>query len=131
MILELEGMLTFMELLYSIRMKRNVEDKLYKRPTKSSLFEVKSFIEFLLMEVSSLFPGRVYGASKFHSRLPFFTWTAVMGRILTMDDLCWHKVCVIEWCYMRKKVRKIFYHLFIHCDYASELWSLVFYLFRV
>lgn len=48
-----------------------------------------------------------------------------------MDDLCWHKVCVIEWCYMRKKVRKIVYHLFIYCDYASELWSLVFYLFRV
>lgn len=84
MIWELEGMLTFMELLYSIRMKRNVEDKLYKRPTKSSLFEVKSFIEFLLMEVSSLFPGRVYGASKFHSRLPF-----LLGLLLWVGSSPW------------------------------------------
>lgn len=38
---------TFMELLYPIRMKRHVEDKLYKRPTKSSLFEVKSFYRVL------------------------------------------------------------------------------------
>ena len=34
-----------------------------------------------------------------------------MGRILTIDDLCHHKVCVIEWCYLHKKVWETVYHL--------------------
>ncbi|XP_065632574.1 protein FAR1-RELATED SEQUENCE 5 isoform X1 [Quercus suber] len=34
-----------------------------------------------------------------------------MGRVLTIDDLCHHKVCVIEWCYLRKKVWETVYRL--------------------
>ena len=36
---------------------------------------------------------------------------------------------MVEWCYMCKKVKEKVDHLLLDCEYASELWSLVFCLF--
>lgn len=48
-----------------------------------------------------------------------------------IDNLHHHKVYVIEWCYTWKKAREMADHLFLHCNYARELWHLVLCLFKV
>jgi hypothetical protein len=54
-----------------------------------------------------------------------------LGRILTIDSPCHCQIVVVEWCYMCKKTGETADHLLVHCEYASELWSLLFCLFGV
>ena len=93
-------------------------------------WKLSLFTKFLPMKVSSLFYGIAFGWSKFSSRLPFLIGLLLrLGRILTIDSLCCNKVYVIKWCYMCKKAGKTVGHLFLYCDYATEMWFLIFCLF--
>jgi len=86
-------------------------------------WKLSLFTEFLPMKVSSLFYGIAFGWSKFRSGLPFLIGLLLrLGRILTIDNLCCNKVCVIKWCYMCKKAGKTVGHLFLYCDYATEMY---------
>ena len=38
---------------------------------------------------------------------------------------------ILDWCCMYKKGRKTVDHLFLHCPFAWEIWSMVFDLFGV
>ena len=60
-----------------------------------------------------------------------FSWTAALGKILTLDGL-WNKgVPVMGWCYMCKRSGESVNHLLLHCPIAFELWSIVWSLFGV
>ena len=98
-------MIRFMDLHYSTKIKRDVEDQLYwsllrgvylsyqnLRATKQTL---NPSIELFFMEASYHFPGRAYEGSKFHLRLPFI-WIAALGKILTIANLHRRKVYVIK-----------------------------------
>ena len=61
----------------------------------------------------------------------FFAWTTALGKILAIDNLRRYRVIILDWCYMCKKAGETVDHLLSHCEYASELWSLVFCLFGV
>jgi hypothetical protein len=56
----------------------------------------------------------------------FFTWTAALGKILTLDNLIKMRVIVIDRCYMRKKNGESVDHLLLHCDVACVLWNAIF-----
>ena len=84
--------------------------KLYKSP---------SHIPFLWKTVWS---------SKVPSRINFFVWTMVLGRILTNDNLRKHRL-VVDWCCLCKRAGESSNLLLLHCSIASELWSMVFMLF--
>jgi hypothetical protein len=44
-------------------------------------------------------------------RVAVFTWSSVLGKILTMDSLRkWH-VIVVDWCFMCRKSRESMNHL--------------------
>jgi hypothetical protein len=55
----------------------------------------------------------------------FFTWSAAVGKIFTMDNLRkWH-VIVVDRCYMCKRDGESVYHL-LHYEVACVLWNAFF-----
>ena len=62
-------------------------------------------------------------------RVAFFSWTTTSGKILTIENLWYKGVTVIDWCYMCKKSGESVNHLLLHCPIAYELWSMVWALF--
>ena len=55
-----------------------------------------------------------------------FTQLAAHGKNLTIDDLRCRQNWVLDWCFMCKRVGETVDHLMLHCEYAQELWSMVF-----
>jgi hypothetical protein len=68
---ELEILTSFLDLIYSIKIKGNGEDRMCWMPTRSSMFEVKSFYK---MEILQLFRGNVFGGSR--TKVVVFSWKA-------------------------------------------------------
>uniref|UniRef100_A0A2N9H162 Reverse transcriptase zinc-binding domain-containing protein n=1 Tax=Fagus sylvatica TaxID=28930 RepID=A0A2N9H162_FAGSY len=79
---ELELMTTFMDLLYSIPVSRVSADSICWQPTSRKEFEVKSFYQVLHPPTRPLFPWRSVWKSRVPSKVAFFVWTAVLGKIL-------------------------------------------------
>jgi hypothetical protein len=58
-------------------------------------------------------------------------WTAVLGKVLTYDNLRRRHIVVVEWCCMCKKNGESIDHLLLHCDVARAVWSSFYSLFGV
>ena len=56
----------------------------------------------------------------------FFSWTAALGKILTIDNLRHQRLILLDWCCICKRVGESVDHLLLHCSLACELWSMVF-----
>ena len=84
---ELEEVAAFMELLYSCPIRRGSLDSLCWRPSSCKVFVVRSYYSILLQPTRSLFPWKSVWKSKVPTRMTFFTWTAALERILTVDNL--------------------------------------------
>ena len=97
---------------------------------ESELFEVKSLYNSLCPGNGLSFPCKGIWKVKAPLKVAFFTWTAALGKILTLDNLRCCQVLVVEWCYMCKKIGISVDHMLLHCEYACE-WSFVFCLFGV
>ncbi|KAH9305379.1 hypothetical protein KI387_009783 [Taxus chinensis] len=52
-----------------------------------------------------------------------FLWLAIRGRILTNDNLMRRGLIIPNRCHICKKDFEDISHLFIHCEYATRLWS--------
>jgi hypothetical protein len=75
-------------------------------------------------------PWKIIWKSKAPPREAFFVWTAVLQKILALNNL--HKnIIVIEWCCMCKNSGESIDHLSLHCEVAIEVWNAVFQLFGV
>ena len=75
-------------------------------------------------------PWKIIWKSKALPRMAFFVWTAVMGKILTVDNLRKKNIIVTECC-MCKKSGESIDHLLLHCEVAIEVWNMVCQLFDV
>ena len=69
--------------------------------------------------------------SKVPPRVAFFSWTAALGKILTIDNLRKRHLVILEWCYMCKRCGESVDHLLLHFLLAFEMWSMVFCLFGI
>ena len=69
--------------------------------------------------------------SKVPPRVAFFSWTAALGKILTIDNLRKRHFVVLEWFFMCKGCGESIDHLLLHCSIASEMWSMIFCLFGI
>ena len=86
-------------------------------------------IKCSVLGVHLLFLGRVYGDLKFLLKLLLFGWTAVLGKILTIDNLRRCNIIIVDWCCTCKQNEESVDHLLLHCGMVGELWSLVLCLF--
>jgi hypothetical protein len=103
-----------------------VMDYMLWNPSKQNIFEVKSLFCMLSSSVTqtSTFPWRSIWKSQFHCE-SISLWTATLGKILTLDNLCKRGIIVVELCCMCKQSGKSINHLLLHCEVARVLWSVL------
>ncbi len=119
-----------MDLIYSIHLRWIGADNLCWRPAKRQGFTVKCYYCSLSISGNTTFPWKIW-QSKVSPRVAFFSWTAALGKILTIENLRYQRLILLDWCRMCKCSGESADHLLIHCSLASELWSMVFGLFEV
>jgi hypothetical protein len=79
-------------------------------------FNVRSFYNILARKEASHFPWKSIWRTKTPSRVAFFTWTAVLGKIFTLDNLRKRNLTVINRCFLRKADGETINHLLLHCE---------------
>jgi hypothetical protein len=122
---------SFFALLYSIRLERVGEDKLWWSPSRKWKFDVRSFYKTLAHKESDCFPWKSIWRTKAPSKVTFFAWVAALRKILTLDNLRKRQIIVINRCCMCKKNEESVDHLLLHCEVACVLWSAIFGRFRL
>uniref|UniRef100_A0A2N9HVH9 Elongation factor P C-terminal domain-containing protein n=1 Tax=Fagus sylvatica TaxID=28930 RepID=A0A2N9HVH9_FAGSY len=97
------------------------------RATKG--FTVKDYYVCLCPPLVASFPWKIIWKAKVPPRIAFFSWTAALGKILTIDNLRKRHLIIIDRCCLCKLNGESVDHLLLHCPLARELWSMVFGLF--
>lgn len=118
----------FMDIFYSSKVRGVGPDKVYWKLARIRGFEVKGFYFSFYPPILS-FTWRLVWQLKVPPRVAFFSWSALLGMILTTDDF--RKRCIIglDLYYMCKRCKESVDHLLLHFPIAFELWSLVFCMF--
>ena len=128
---EVEDFLRFIEFLYKQKVKNGEMDSMKWNHTKSGMFEVRSFYGLLSGRGNAQFPWKNVWKPKIPSKVAFFMWLAAHDKNLSIDNLRRRRHYMVEWCFMCKRDSKTGDHLFLHCAYARELWSMVFCMFGI
>lgn len=100
-------------------------------PAKRWGFEIDRYYQSLICIIDISFPWRSIWRSKVPPKVALFMWTLALGKILTIDKLRRRRLIVIDWCYVCKCAGETMDHLLLHCPTATELWSMVLWLFGV
>jgi hypothetical protein len=98
---EVDVFVSFFNLLYSTRVRREGEDKLWWTSSKKGLFVISSFNNVLVCNDAIHFFWKSIWRTNVPLRAAFFAWLAALRNILTMDDnLRKRHVIVVDRCCM-------------------------------
>ena len=128
---ELQSLDSCMVLIYSTKVRGVGSDKLCWKLSSSRGFTVSKYYHSLSPSSAISFPWKMMWQSKVPPRVAFFSWTAALGKILTIDNLRKRHFVVLEWCFMCKRCGESVDHLLLHCPIAYEMWSMIFCLFGI
>ena len=127
---ELESLCSFMDVVYSLRIDGTGVDKFCWNSSVSLGFSVKSYYR-CLSPPPLTFPWKSLWKTKVPPRVAFFTWTAVLGKLPTIDNLRKRGMVLVNRCCMCKAATESDDHLFLHCPLAKDLWDTALSLFGV
>ena len=122
---EFEHFYTFLDLINSLPLNGEGQDKLCWKPIGNKNFKVSEFYLSLSSTLDISFPWKPVWRSKVPPRVAFFSWIASLGKILTTENLWYKGVTVVDWCFMCKKSGESVNHILLHCPIAYDLWSMV------
>ena len=120
---ELESVTSFMDLIYGILVRGMGEYHLCWKNASNKTFAVKRYYRSLSPSSSTLFLWKIIWKAKVLPRVTFFSWSAALGKVLTIDNLHTWGLMLQEWCCMCKRNGESVNHLFLHCSVASDLWA--------
>lgn len=96
------------------------------------MFSVSSFYQAQLGAGDISFPWRGVWVSRVPSKVAFFVWLAVHGRILTLDNLMRRGHVLVNWCCLCcHDVEPMSNLLLLHCPVTFQLWGLFFGVFNL
>ena len=122
---EVEDLASFCSFLYSYTLGGRA-DKIWWVPSRKGKFEVRSFYNILISNVSFPFLWKSIWHTKAPPMVAFFVWSAALVKILTLDNLRKKIMVLINWCGMCKKDEESIDHLLLHCECAQFLWNAFF-----
>ena len=106
-----------MGIVYSSTVRGVGPDKVCWKTARSRGFEVRGFYLSFYPPTLTSFPWRMVWQSKVPPRVAFFSWSASLGKILTIDNLRKRRIIVLNWCYMCKRCGESMDHLLLHCPH--------------
>lgn len=74
-------MVSFFELLYSVCLDANKEDRMVWKSSSSGKFNIKSFYVAQRGLKGVAFPWKSIRSAKVPRRVAFFVWTTILGKI--------------------------------------------------
>ena len=101
---ESQSLDSFMDLIYSTKVQGVCCNNLCWKLVSSRGFKVSGYYHSISPSTGISFPWKMVWQSKVPPRVAFFSWTAALGKILTIDNLWKRHFVVLEWCFMCKKV---------------------------
>jgi hypothetical protein len=128
---EMESLSSFLDLLYTIKVKLNSDDTMCWQPALQQGFKVSSYYRVLSSRDDISFPWKSIWKPKVPSRVAFFVWVASLGKILTADNLRNRNIILVSWCCLCKADGETVDHLLLHCSFSRELWNMILALFGV
>jgi hypothetical protein len=128
---ELESFSSFLDVIYAATIKNSGLDKLVWIPSLVEGFQVRSYYQVLSSSRNGDFPWKIIWKSKVPPRVAFFSWTAALGKILTVDNLRKRHIVLVSWCCMCKADGESVDHLLLHCSVAKDFWDMLFAMFGV
>jgi len=121
---------SFYTLLYSHRVRRKEEDKLWWAPSHKGNFDVRSLYKILACKDAFPFPWKSIWRTQVPSNvaLLFFpAWLAAIAKILTMYNLKKRHVTVVIGAACANKMWSQWTFFFLlHCKVACALWNAIF-----
>ena len=115
---ESQSLDSFMVLIYSTKVRDVGSDNLCWKPVSSQGFKVSGYYHSISPSTGISFPWKMVWQSKVPPRVAFFSWTAALGKILTIDNLRKRHFVVLEWCFICKRCGESVDHLLLHCPIA-------------
>ena len=100
---ESQSLDSFMVLIYSTKV-RGGSDNLCWKPASNRGFKVSGYYHSISPSTGISFPWKMVWQSKVPPRVAFFSWTAALGKILTIDNLRKRHFVVLELVFYVQKV---------------------------
>ena len=122
---ESQSLDSFMVLIYSTKVWGVGSDNLCWKLASRRGFKVSGYYHSVSSSIGISFPWKMVWQLKVPPRVAFFSWTAALGKILTIDNLQKMHFVVLEWCFMCKRCGESVDHLFLYYPIAFEMWSMI------
>ena len=104
---ESQSLDSFMVLIYSTKVRGVGSNNLCWKPASSRGFKVSGYHHSISPSTGISFPWKMVWKSKVPPRVAVFSWTAALGKILTIDNLQKRHFVVLEWCFTCKRCEGI------------------------
>lgn len=98
--------------------------------SKCGMFSIKGLCSYLSNESTNVFPSGIVWNPWFPSRVNFFAWEVVWGRILTLDQLKKRWLMMSNRCYVSKGEEEMVDHILYFLEVVI-LWQLFYALFGI
>ncbi|RVW53642.1 putative ribonuclease H protein [Vitis vinifera] len=102
------------------------EDSILWRQGRSGQFRVKEAYSLLAKSDDTGFPSRSIWVARVPTKVAFFAWEAMWGKVLTLDKLQRRGLQLPNCCFLCGCEEESVNHILIHCTVVRALWDIVF-----
>ena len=122
---EIGEMVRFLQILHDQNFRPKGEDMLLLKEVKEKRFSVQAMYKCYDSSPAFDFPYHSIWNSVVPLKIGIFTWEAVWGKVLTLDNLKRRGMAFTNRCFLCEEGEETINHLQIHSRSAKMLWDLL------